>query len=349
MLIPSQEDISSLKLLCARYMPVVATAHEGRDIPLSLTEYQKLARTLPAFDGVWNLENLAAKDLLVLSHTFARWLKFGMSVFKPTEDLMSALMLTDPTTVDPEQVHPPFPTFIIQLPPKMFYSTGMDGEDEELKIAIVSHSATVPPATWPEAEKVSLEEALKLPHRHLISLTFCGPTVYLIDSLPVLGKEPMDMASWLNSSTPKELWMDVPQDDRDLNTRISFRKFYVNFCLYVSQKGKGKKEVKYTTKRAKKRKKKTPKMTPETWVIGRELKIDPELKQAAKDWLSGTGKGRYGWKIRKRSVTRGHWRNQACGPGRLERKKIWIEPFGRGPKAGDQIQHFYTTEGESEK
>lgn len=30
-------------------------------------------------------------------------------------------------------------------------------------------------------------------------------------------------------------------------------------------------------------------------------------------------------------LVRGHWRNQACGAGRLERRRQWIEPFWKGP------------------
>lgn len=33
-----------------------------------------------------------------------------------------------------------------------------------------------------------------------------------------------------------------------------------------------------------------------------------------------------------RSVTSGHWRKQPCGPGRTEIKRIWINPYVRGPE-----------------
>lgn len=37
--------------------------------------------------------------------------------------------------------------------------------------------------------------------------------------------------------------------------------------------------------------------------------------------------------INVRTLVSGHWRNQVCGVGGLERKVIWIEPFWRGPEA----------------
>lgn len=36
------------------------------------------------------------------------------------------------------------------------------------------------------------------------------------------------------------------------------------------------------------------------------------------------------WKIKHRFMVRGHWRLQAHGPGREERKLIWIQPFFKG-------------------
>jgi len=37
-------------------------------------------------------------------------------------------------------------------------------------------------------------------------------------------------------------------------------------------------------------------------------------------------------KIKVRTLVSGHWRNQAKGKGRMERERIWIEPFWRGPE-----------------
>jgi hypothetical protein len=48
------------------------------------------------------------------------------------------------------------------------------------------------------------------------------------------------------------------------------------------------------------------------------------------DKTAGEATGRH---ITVRTLVSGHWRNQVCGTGRLERKTIWIEPFWRGPEA----------------
>lgn len=46
--------------------------------------------------------------------------------------------------------------------------------------------------------------------------------------------------------------------------------------------------------------------------------------------VAGEATGRH---ITVRTLVSGHWRNQVCGVGGLDRKTIWIEPHWRGPEA----------------
>lgn len=54
------------------------------------------------------------------------------------------------------------------------------------------------------------------------------------------------------------------------------------------------------------------------------------IKRWEKTLSSEGGEGRH---ITVRTLVSGHWRNQPCGAGHLDRKVIWIEPFWRGPEA----------------
>jgi hypothetical protein len=38
------------------------------------------------------------------------------------------------------------------------------------------------------------------------------------------------------------------------------------------------------------------------------------------------------WSLDHRIIVDGHWRNQACGPGRTKRRPVWINPHIRGPE-----------------
>lgn len=42
--------------------------------------------------------------------------------------------------------------------------------------------------------------------------------------------------------------------------------------------------------------------------------------------------------LTRRFIVRGHWRNQACGVGRAERKMRWIAPFVKGPEDGEWVK-----------
>jgi hypothetical protein len=62
----------------------------------------------------------------------------------------------------------------------------------------------------------------------------------------------------------------------------------------------------------------------ELYRIGDTIEID--FRSAVQEVWSG--EKREGPKVQ--FVVRGHWRNQACGPGRTERRETWIRPFWKG-------------------
>jgi hypothetical protein len=45
--------------------------------------------------------------------------------------------------------------------------------------------------------------------------------------------------------------------------------------------------------------------------------------------------------INRQFVVRGHWRNQAYGPGRQEHRVMWIKPFYKGPDVAEMINRPY--------
>jgi hypothetical protein len=60
----------------------------------------------------------------------------------------------------------------------------------------------------------------------------------------------------------------------------------------------------------------------------REVVIDKEFRAAAKAAVSATTL--VGIRRALRHVVRGHWRNQAVGTQRAERRRTWIKPHKRG-------------------
>lgn len=78
---------------------------------------------------------------------------------------------------------------------------------------------------------------------------------------------------------------------------------------------------------------------PSRWEVGRNLKISTELRMAAED-----PDQRGGFHLRHRFVVRGHWRNQAVGLARAERKRIWIMPHLKGPEDSEVVQRTYAVD-----
>ncbi len=65
--------------------------------------------------------------------------------------------------------------------------------------------------------------------------------------------------------------------------------------------------------------------------VGKPLEID--CRAAVKEYIEHGKAGRKHAPPSVQVMVRGHYRNQACGVGRMERKTIWIEPHWRGPEA----------------
>lgn len=47
--------------------------------------------------------------------------------------------------------------------------------------------------------------------------------------------------------------------------------------------------------------------------------------------------GTSGWRLQRRFIVRGHWRNQAVGEGRQLRRRKWIMPFWKGPRDAQEV------------
>lgn len=74
-----------------------------------------------------------------------------------------------------------------------------------------------------------------------------------------------------------------------------------------------------------------------TWDVGREIKLSPHLREAAK---TAVNRGP-AWRVRSRFAVRGHWRNQAHGTGRKERRMTWIAPHWKGPEGAEALRKVY--------
>jgi hypothetical protein len=79
------------------------------------------------------------------------------------------------------------------------------------------------------------------------------------------------------------------------------------------------------------------------WIIGRGREIDIRIVEAARASVQSAS----GWHLSKRFVVRGHWRDQACGPGLSEHRSTWIRPYWKGPQDAEALVQAVTLKGAS--
>jgi hypothetical protein len=84
---------------------------------------------------------------------------------------------------------------------------------------------------------------------------------------------------------------------------------------------------------------------PRTWIFGQDVKLRPELRRMAKEFALVQSPHKIdGWTVRVQHVVRGHWKMQAHGEARAQRKRMWIEPYWRGPEGAAAWAHLYTAD-----
>lgn len=127
-------------------------------------------------------------------------------------------------------------------------------------------------------------------------------------------------------------WIDdyAPHSKLDERATMLIGRLILGTCLTLSDPSKVQKSSGRSQRRAKKEHK--PVVFTQNYVLGAPVMIDARAEIA--HWARS---GRAHSSPSVRTLVRGHWRNQACGKGRLERKIIHIQPFWKGPEDGPVV------------
>lgn len=268
-------------------------------------------------------------------HAYSRWIKNGLPAFSVTESLLAALTLTDPSNVRAGDVKPPFDTFVISVP-YGFWALEAEG-------AYIEGFENDAPTGTQHVDTI-------FAHNYIGSR---GPTLGLhvgTDGNIALN----DRAYWPEDDEKIKAWLgfglDTP-DERyvlraeelsasELAIQRAARRLYANLCLYIGEHGRGQPMHRPKQKARKGRRKNRAKIAAAVWLIGKEVKLSRELRDAAR--TADLPARRSGWKVAARFTVRGHWREQPCGPGGKERKRTWIAPYWKGPTDGIKVSHLYT-------
>lgn len=299
---------------------------------------------------------LGASDLTRDTLVFdALWTRHQRPTFVLTASLAATLLLTDPGRVQQSDVAWPFPAFRIVLPhpePRIAF-TGVDGNQEVVarSIDVVSWdllgrtdqtSVALPRLRQEDTFRAEIE-AFLLEIRPLLNAT---PTpgvcarVHGDGFLSVYANWPwtgdQNVESWLTArdavGAPGNgpLHDNLTANDTDTRALALCQRLACNLALYLSS-------VRETDH--------TPVWTPASkttgkgrrWEVGREVRIGPEVRRAATEVAAGrTAKA-----PAVRHIVRGHFRNQACGAKRLERRRIYVAPHWRCPDNDTSTSRTY--------
>ena len=281
------------------------------------------------------------KEEALQLHTLLRWADSGLPAFDLTHGLTAALLLTDPSDVDGELVRLPFETFAIRLPDRFWLMHGHQGRETTASVAFV-HSYTATTSKGPKSAMLSLR---------VVGRDGDTNVWESLVAIPTSGR----IGEWLAEEVPMvddPAGVVVPPDEHDKRLAVAMRRLTVNLSLYVTAHGRGEQLGRRKSGRGGASKQASEQASADIWIVGREVKLDRELVEAARAWTDARSprkQAREAWRLHARFTVRGHWRLQAHGEGRALRRLTWIAPYWKGE--GPSFAHVYKSgkgEGEGE-
>lgn len=340
---------------------------EAMEIPIAMSLATGMMDHIRVAYDLLRASGSDGTELLRHIHWLPRWAMYGFPTFDLTHSLASALLLTDCRRMRVEDAPWPFPSFLIRLPYPDSPITigGPDGKrvpawclevhtyghaDERdydrFNLALYSKAqgqfCQMPcDATWKELRVAVERLGRSIPHR-----PFSVVTAHSIEDLALFRFSPQadpkdSLEGWVSGALVKGkpdfrneyIEAVAPMDAADRNTINAIHRIVANLCIYLTT-CKAPEQPKHKAKTGRPMSEWRPR------TVGSEVKLPPEMRAAAKAFAE-SGHDRKTWRIHSRFTVRGHWRDQACGPKRVDRRRTWIEPFWKGPKLGVELERVY--------
>jgi hypothetical protein len=288
------------------------------------------------------------REIAEILHWHLSWRENGYPCFQLTHSLAAALLLTDCKEVKGRDLKFPFPSFLVTLPrPNGLIEFTDPDTDLPIEAGWIQFHSMQAPAEQKDGDKICaalrdrsyLTEDPDVQWRDSTIVRVIEPRgigVFNRQYLPT-GEETLE--EWLTSYQPIGGKYQFESTDLDKSSVHASLRLLVNLSFYLdAQSAQGKKLPKRKILRRKwGRSRDDGPPIPPAWQLGQDVKLSAELREAAKHSASPNPKTRAEWELKSQHVVRGHWRNQAHGPERTLRKRIWITPHWRGPRASEAI------------
>jgi hypothetical protein len=310
---------------------------------LGIQDHQ-LERLLHIFRDVW-LET----ELRRLSST--------PNILVPANQLAYRLMATDTRGVRGRDVTSPFPGFVLVLPPKLFgtkYAGTGKHYATHVKVGIEDNPANWDKNTMPELRALHwrIEHGVGTNSKQDFDFPYSQATAFLTRDaihLEVNGK----ITEWGEVS-----FFIGERETNFAGLHTAMFNYLVNTLLYLGgakERGELRLQNADELRKAKDRAlKKHPrkvdveryrrmKDTSTIFEYGTHVVVNEDIEASVRTGHRPKGAK---WELAYKTVVRGHWRNQAHGPGRALRRPKWIQPHTRGPDFSEKVAgHVYTVKG----
>lgn len=261
------------------------------------------------------------------------WHSLGCPVFDLTQDFFHSIAVTDFGDGGEEPMHLPFKAFVLRFPD----NTLLDG----IRSAFVFPYITVAVTPAESTKLLTFDGLLDTLRTSDVAVTSNRMQLGSGKATSITGmlNWPVDdtFDSFLRGGVSKAKDSGHMRAETETHLEVS-RRILGNTLLYVNSSGgvpaRGSKKLGADVP-VEREHKELPRFR-----VGRPIKLGPEIRQALTQHDV-----RSTWKLASKFIVRGHWRNQVCGPGRSERKKLWIHPHWKGPKdLKEALERSYSIE-----
>jgi len=262
-------------------------------------------------------------------HALARWARGGLPIIRLSAGLAASFCLTDFDAAETADVRWPFPTMLVEIVGGSPLMIDVNGRPEPARQLWLHGFRNDGPGEdgGRRGEFICLEreegEGVCL-HELLAPIGEIGPSAWLA-VMPALTDAPTSGG---------------PLTHTDHRNLVNAKRVLVGLALYLREKALGRPIIAHARTKSERRAAGAGGL-PAVWEIGREVPLVQSLVDAAR---ARGERDRAKWHLCKRFVVRGHWRRQAVGVGRAERRLIFVAPFWKGPRDGTGIAHLYNSE-----
>jgi hypothetical protein len=273
-----------------------------------------------------------------------------MPRFRLSHALAAKFALTDCDGIDPNALRLPFPAFMIELPypnsPMVISDSNLERTvDSNILLVNTYRACSVP------FDPVGAERFEDLVRRLADRKTTTSWNQQHISMLALSSKTSAYLYSFIHVDDKIEVPEPSPRDgqpeygqlslnDKDSRAITIAWRIIVNTALYLKYTASG-----VVNASSGKTVNHDHGLNSIVYELGRDVKLERNLRDASRAFCI-SGQKPEGWVLAKRFVVRGHWKQQPHGPGRAQRKMIFVEPYWKGPADAPAMARAHVLEGD---